>query len=144
MKVLDFPLKLSLNLFKPVLNKPSLSRLSLAKPSLNQVFACHLKTSFSKTRFILKPGLFLAGLLPCLCIRPFETICAHWSSASHSLYKLSFKYYFQNTFSIYTSFSTNYNVIHYFVIPLAFRPSHFETCGSSSVLFSCAKSILTQ
>ena len=69
-KVLDFPLKLSLNLFKPVLNKPSLSRLSLAKPSLNQVSACHLKTSFSKTRFNLKPGLFLGGLLPCLCIRP--------------------------------------------------------------------------
>ena len=70
MKVLDFPLKFSLNLFKPVLNKPSLSRLSLAKPSLNQVSACHLKTSFSKTRFNLKPGLFLGDLLPCLCIRP--------------------------------------------------------------------------
>ena len=32
-------LKLSLNLFKPVLNKPSLSRLSFAKPSLNQISA---------------------------------------------------------------------------------------------------------
>ena len=44
---IGFPLKLSLNLFKPVLNKPSLSRLSLAKLSLNQVSACLLKTSFS-------------------------------------------------------------------------------------------------
>ena len=69
-EVLDFLLKLSLNLFKPVLNKPSLSRLGSAKPSLNQVSACHLKTSFSKSRFNLKPGLFLGVLLPCLCIRP--------------------------------------------------------------------------
>ena len=76
MKVLDFPLKLSLNLFKPILNKPSLYRLSLAKPSLNQVSACHLKTSFSKTRFNVKPGLYLGGLLPCLCIRPYVCFIA--------------------------------------------------------------------
>ena len=50
---IGFSLKFSLNLFKPVLNKPSLSRLSLAKPSLNQVSACHLKTIFAK------PGLTL-------------------------------------------------------------------------------------
>ena len=56
---IGFSLKPSLNLFKPVLNKTSLSRHSLAKPSLNQVSACHLKTSLSKTRFNLKPGLFL-------------------------------------------------------------------------------------
>ena len=67
-KVLDFPFKQSLNLFKPVLKKPSLSRLSLAKPSLNQVSACHLKTSFSKTRFNLKPGLFF---------RRFVTLSMH-------------------------------------------------------------------
>ena len=71
MKVLDFPLKLSLNLFKPVLIKPSLFKLGLVKPSLNQVSAYHLKTSFSKTRFNLKLGLFLGDLSPCFCIRPY-------------------------------------------------------------------------
>ena len=67
---IGFPLKLSLIPFKPVLSKPSLFKLGLVKPSLNQVSAYHLKTSFSKTRFNLKPGLFLGDLLPCLCIRP--------------------------------------------------------------------------
>ena len=77
MKVLDFPLKLSLNLFKPVLIKPSLFKLGLVKPSLNQVSAYHLKTSFSKTRFNLKPGLFLGDLLPFLCIRPIVKMASN-------------------------------------------------------------------
>ena len=53
------PLKLSLNLFKPVLIKPSLFKLGLVKPSLNQVFAYHLKTRFSKLGLTLNLVYFL-------------------------------------------------------------------------------------
>ena len=61
MKVLDFPLNLSLNMFKLVLNKPSLSRLGLSKPSLNQVSACHAKTSLAKPGLTLNQVCFYEG-----------------------------------------------------------------------------------
>ena len=95
-KVLDFPLKLSSNLFKPVLIKPSLFKLGLVKPSLNQVSAYHLKTSFSKTRFNLKPGLFLGDLLPCLCIRPslFSMLQAYTNDFKYDLTCLRFSLIF--------------------------------------------------